>query len=151
MKEVMRPLVWWILREIGTVSFIKICTYVLKEIDYREREKLPCSASNLACVRLCTSKYSFNLNLFPQFSWSQIHCFSCECVCSCLFKEHFWTNSLPQIWHLKGFSPVCVLICRVSDHLLVNSFWHNGKGQCWISPSPSPSSVDEKNINVSRE
>jgi hypothetical protein len=71
---------------------------------------------------LCTSKYSFNLNLFPQLSWSQIHCFSCECVCSCLFNEHFCTNSLPHMLHLKGFSPVWVLICRVRDHLDVNSF-----------------------------
>lgn len=100
---------------------------------------LLCTASSLTWVRLCTSRYSLSLNRLPQPAWSQIHCFSCVCVLACLFKVHFWTNSLPHIVHLKGFSPVCVLIWRVSDHRDVNSFWHAGNGQCWISPSPSPS------------
>ena len=107
---------------------------------------IPCSASNLTWVRLCTSRYSFSLNLFPQLSWSQIHCFSWEWVCSCLFREHFCTNSLPQMEHLKGFSPVWVLMWRVRDHLLVNSLRQDGNGQCCISPSPSPSSVKEQII-----
>lgn len=47
-----------------------------------------------------------------------------RCVFSCFFRWSFLPKSLQQLWHLNGFSPLCVLLCLVNSSFLANAFPH---------------------------
>ena len=49
-----------------------------------------------------------------------------KCVVMCVFKLHFLANPFPQISHLNGFSPVCVLTWSLKWYELLNLRSQNG-------------------------
>lgn len=82
-------------------------------------------------------QYRFSLRDLHYAFWTLSLC-SCLLV-MCLFRVLFLTKRVPQIEHLNGFSPVCVLMCWIKcdlNGMYFPQIWHSSFWLPWVLSTP---------------